>query len=177
MRLRLMIVAAACLMMTGCRHKTLATPVIPPPSPVAVTGVAGPKTPPLLPTETLPSAPVATVPVVPGTPAKRVKKKVVPAPVEVANVPPPPPAPIAIGSLSAAGESNGESRRAVSELITANEKRLGGLSADVRDKQKDQIVRVRNFQAEAQKALGGGDAEGAMNMATKAKVLLDEMTN
>ena len=174
-RLRL-VLAGFCLVIVGCRHKTPLAPVIPPPAPVAVTGVPSPKNPPLLPTETLPTAPVATVPVVPGAPAKRARKKTVaPAPVEVASVAPPP-APVAIGSLSAEGISEGGSRKTVMDLLATNEKRLGGLSFDVKDKQKDQITRVRNFQAEAQKALGGGDAEGAMNMAKKAKVLLDELT-
>ena len=75
-----------------------------------------------------------------------------------------------------AGGASAESRKAVYDLIVANDKRIAGLSAGVKEKQKDQIARVRNFQADAQKALEGGDSEGAMTLATKAKVLLDEIS-
>jgi hypothetical protein len=175
MRLRLAVVGL-CLLMTGCRHRTPVVPVIPPPAPVAVTNDATPKTPPLLPSETPPPAPMATVPVVPAAPAKKAKKTkptaATAAPNEVATATPPS---VAIGSLSEDGESISQSRKSVAELIAANAKRLGALSADVKDKEKDQIVRVQNFQADAQKALSSGETEGALTLATKAKVLLDEI--
>ena len=148
-------------------------------TPVAVANVPGPKTPILLPTETPPLAPVATVPVVPETPAKKAKRKVVApaAPVEVAVALPPPPPPVSLGELSAEGGSTAASPKTVMELILANEKRLNGLPKDVREKQKAHIVMVRNFQVDARKALLSGDVEGAMTLATKAGVLLDEIAN
>ena len=164
--------------LAGCRHRTPVAPVIPPPAPVTVAGAVEPKTPPQLPSEPWPSAPLAKAPVVPPTPAKK-KKKPAPAPPanEVASAAAPPPlaAPVAIGALSAEGDSTGQNRQRVVELITANEKRLAGFPADTKDRYRDNLLRVRNFETDAQKALGTGDTDGAMTLATKAKVLLDEV--
>jgi hypothetical protein len=174
---RVMLAGMVCVGAAGCRHKVTPAPVIPPPTPVVVATPPVPSTPAQLPTETAGTAPLGTVPVVPGKPAKKVAKKVAPAPapVEVAAATPPPPPPIEIGTLTAAGSDTGANRKSASELLAANEKRLVGLSASVKDKQKDQVGRVRSFQAEGIKALRDGDSDAAMNLATKAKVLLDEM--
>jgi ribosomal protein S20 len=60
-------------------------------------------------------------------------------------------------------------------MIAANEKRLNGLPAQIAEEQKAQISKVRNFQRQAQAALSSGDAEGAKTLATKAKLLLDDL--
>jgi len=41
--------------------------------------------------------------------------------------------------------------------------------------EKAQISKVRNFQRQAQEALNSGDAEGQRLLATKAKLLLDDL--
>jgi len=61
------------------------------------------------------------------------------------------------------------------DLIAANEKRLNALSAQIVEAEKAQISKVRNFQRQAQEALSSGDAEGAKTLATKAKLLLDDL--
>jgi len=61
-------------------------------------------------------------------------------------------------------------------MIAANEKRLNALPIQVSDEQKAQISKVKNFQRQAQEALNSGDAEGAKTLATKAKLLLDDLT-
>ena len=43
------------------------------------------------------------------------------------------------------------------------------------DAEKAQISKIRNFQRQAQEALTSGDLEGAKTLATKAKLLLDDL--
>ena len=43
------------------------------------------------------------------------------------------------------------------------------------DEQKAQVSKVKNFLKDAQDALKSGDAEGAKTLATKAKLLLDDL--
>ncbi len=61
-------------------------------------------------------------------------------------------------------------------MIAANEKRLNALPSQILDEQKAQISKVKNFQRQAQEALSSGDAEGAKTLATKAKLLLDDLS-
>ena len=61
-------------------------------------------------------------------------------------------------------------------MIAANEKRLSALPAQIVEEQKPQISKVKNFQRQAQEALNSGDAEGAKTLATKAKLLLDDLS-
>ena len=60
-------------------------------------------------------------------------------------------------------------------MIASNERRLNGLSSQLQESEKAQISKVRNFQKQAQDALSSGDVEGAKTLATKAKLLLDDM--
>ena len=165
----------------GCRHKpppvTLQVP--PPPSPVPLEPAPEPKNPPLVasvPTQPIP-LPRVTVP--PPKKPKKVKKSAPAVQVALANVPPNPaaaPDPSSvIGALTPGGEQVPERHQQAVELIAANDKRLSGLSAEFKEKQKEQLIRVQNFQKQAQTALAAGDAEGAYTLATKAKVLLDDL--
>jgi hypothetical protein len=52
---------------------------------------------------------------------------------------------------------------------------LTALPAQTLDDQKAQINKVKNFLRDAQEALKSGDDEGAMTLATKAKLLLDDI--
>jgi ribosomal protein S20 len=61
-------------------------------------------------------------------------------------------------------------------MIAANEKRLNALPAQIVEEQKAQISKVKTFQRQAQEALSSGDAEGAKTLATKAKLLLDDLS-
>jgi ribosomal protein S20 len=81
----------------------------------------------------------------------------------------------AIGALSVGGEANPRSQQEAGELLSSIEKRLNGVSASKAGAEKAQISRIRNFQRQAQTALDTGDAEGAKTLATKAKLLLDDL--
>jgi ribosomal protein S20 len=97
-----------------------------------------------------------------------------PAPVQTASADPSPEV-AAIGSLTAGGEANPQTKQEAADLIASIEKRLTALPAQTLDDQKAQISKVKNFLRDAQAALKSGDAEGAKTLATKAKLLLDDL--
>jgi ribosomal protein S20 len=113
---------------------------------------------------------------------KREKKKpapkapVVPEPVQIASVAPPQsPEDTAIGALTAGGEANPQTKQEAADLIASSEKRLNTLPAQKAEDEKAQVNKVKNFLKDAQEALKTGDAEGAKTLATKAKLLLDDL--
>jgi ribosomal protein S20 len=112
---------------------------------------------------------------------KREKKKPAPKapapePVQIAAVTPPPsPEETAIGALTAGGEANPQTKQEAADLISSSEKRLNALPAQKAEDEKAQVSKVRNFLKDAQEALKTGDAEGAKTLATKAKLLLDDL--
>ncbi|MDQ2833081.1 MAG: hypothetical protein M3Y50_04905 [Acidobacteriota bacterium] len=81
----------------------------------------------------------------------------------------------AIGALTAGGEANPQTKQEASDLLASIEKRLNALPAQMNDDGRAQVNKVRNFWREAQAALQSGDAEGAKTLATKAKLLLDDL--
>jgi ribosomal protein S20 len=81
----------------------------------------------------------------------------------------------AIGALSSGGDTSPRAQQEAAGLIAANEKRVNGISAQKTEEQKAQISKIRNFQRQAQEALSSGDTEGAKTLATKAKLLLDDI--
>lgn len=168
-------VGLICVCLTGCHHRQVALTPIPSPQPVAVDTTAKADTVALV--QPVPIAPV------PLTPVNAVKKKVkkqkrvpvivasAPAPVQVANSPDP----NLIGALTAGGSDVSQSKREAQELIGALDRRVNALPQAVKESQKVQLVQVRNFQKDAQTSLRAGDAEGALTLATKAKLLLDDL--
>ena len=101
--------------------------------------------------------------------------KPAPEPAQVASAEPPTEA-AAIGALTSGGEANPRSQQEAADMIAANEKRLSALPAQIVEDQKAQISKVKTFQRQAQEALTSGDAEGAKTLATKAKLLLDDLS-
>jgi len=81
----------------------------------------------------------------------------------------------AIGALTAGGDTNPRMQQDAMDLIASIEKRLNALPAQKVEEQKTQISKVKNFLRQAQEALSSGDAEGAKTLATKAKLLLDDL--
>jgi hypothetical protein len=81
----------------------------------------------------------------------------------------------AIGELSAGGDSNPKAQQDANDLITSSERRVNGLPQKVAAQQQTSVRRVRYFLRQARQALGSGDAEGARTLATKAKLLLDDL--
>jgi ribosomal protein S20 len=165
--------------LSGCRHKPQLAPLPPVMAPVALEKIPEPNDLPMVdvPKLSLPPVPVAT-----NTKPKREKKKPAPKvapppePAQVANVAPPPtPEETAIGALTAGGETNPQTKQEAGDLITSSEKRLNALSAQKAEEEKAQVSKVKNFLKDAEDALKSGDAEGAKTLATKAKLLLDDL--
>lgn len=129
----------------------------------------------------LPPTPVAAAAAKPRREKKRVRPVTTPPvetpPTQVAATPAPPaPAPaLAIGSLTAGGSSSPQTVQDATDLLNSIEKRLNALPSDKAEEQRTQINKIKNFWRDAQAALKTGDGEGAMTLATKAKLLLDDL--
>jgi ribosomal protein S20 len=167
--------------LSGCRHKTQLAPLPVIQTQVDLLDIPEPDNLPLLeatPVNTLPEPTAAA-----ATKLKRERKKTAKiAPPAVPAVPSIPTASIepspevtAIGALTAGGETNPQAKQEAADLIASIEKRLNAFTAQTTDDQKAQISKVRNFWRDAQAALKSGDAEGAKTLATKAKLLLDDL--
>lgn len=162
----------------GCRHKAQVATLPMVLEPVEIADIPEPDKLPMIeaPQIKLPPVPYAT-----NAKPKREKKKPAPKvappePVVVASAPPPPsPEETAIGALTAGGEANPQTKQEAEDLIASSEKRLNALSAAKAEEQKAQVSKVKNFLKDAQDALKSGDAEGAKTLATKAKLLLDDL--
>ncbi len=188
----------ACAVLTGCHHRQAQPVLLPPQTPVALIEVPEPNTPPLVEAQSpkLPAVPTAQA-VKPGRVKKRSPKKTQDAGVQgttttatatgagqakkpgeiagTATAPKPDTSVVGIGALTVGGEQSPRAMQEASELAAANERRLNALSTDAVKAQADLVGKVRNFQREAQLALGSGDAEGAKTLATKGKLLLDDL--
>jgi ribosomal protein S20 len=166
--------------LAGCRHKPQLAPLPPVMAPVALEEIPEPDDLPMVeaPTEKLPPVPVSTE----AGKLKRKKKtpKVVapsepPPETQVASAAGPPSPDAAVGALTAGGETNPQTKQDAEDLIASIDKRLNALPAQKAEEQKAQVSKVRNFWKDAQDALKSGDAEGAKTLATKAKLLLDDL--
>jgi ribosomal protein S20 len=145
-------------------------------SPVALEEIPEPDD---LPMVEVPQIKLPPVPVATNAKPKRERKKpapkpVTPEPVQVASIAPPPEE-TAIGALTAGGEASPQTKQDAADLIASSEKRLNALSAQKAEEEKAQVSKVKNFLKDAQEALKSGDAEGAKTLATKAKLLLDDL--
>ncbi len=161
--------------LVGCRHKPQVAPVPQVLSPVALEDIPEPD----LPMVEMPQVKLPPVPVATNAKPKRPKKKPAPKapepePAQVASVAPPPEE-TAIGALTVGGEANPQTKQEAADLIASSEKRLNALSSQRSEDEKAQISKVKNFLKDAQDALKTGDAEGAKTLATKAKLLLDDL--
>ena len=179
--------------LTGCHHRRVQPVVLPPQTPVALLQLPEPDAP-LVPSQTpkLPAVPVAQAAEKPKKAKKRPSKPIpVPAPQQVATnvpaaakkpvdaanaTPPKPDTPVvSIGALTVGGEQSPRALQEANELLVANDRRLNAISADTLKSQTELVGKVKNFQKDAQLALGSGDAEGAKTLATKGKLLLDDL--
>lgn len=163
--------------LSGCRHKRPQLPVLPPVlAPVPL------ETPPVSEEQPMIPAPVVELPPVPIAAAaaspRRERRRIVPktsaaAPEEAA--PEPMPDTVAIGELTAGGAADPQAQQEDANLISSIEKRLNALPARTVRRQRTQINKIRNFWQQAREALNSGDVEGAKTLATKAKLLLDDL--
>ena len=85
------------------------------------------------------------------------------------------PAAMAIGTLSTGGDATPQSQQRVQDLIASIGKRISSLSSTVAAAKRRQVGQVKNFLEQAQQALNSGDTDGATNLATKARLLMDEV--
>jgi len=97
------------------------------------------------------------------------------APVQAAEAVTPAESASVIGEFTPGGDQDPKAQKEATDLITANEKRLSALSPEVARGQATLVSNVRNFQKQAQEALKAGDAAGAKTLATKGKLLLDDL--
>jgi type IV secretory pathway VirB10-like protein len=171
--LALSLLLVACI--AGCRHKPPAF-AIPHGAqvPIAIEEPPSPDPPLMIAEVPAPElAPLPPPPLPPPTPRKRP----VPAPKEEPPVQAAEAAPavLAIGTLSTGGDPTPQSQHLAQDIISSIQRRISALSAKAAESQKKQVRQVRHFLDQAQQALNSGDAEGAENLATKARLLMDDL--
>lgn len=163
-----------CMVLAGCRHKTLWVPPSTVTAPVDLADIPPPADQPLI-AEVPPPQIISVQPTV--QPKRPTRKKAAPAPkeppVQVASAAEP--AALAIGSLTTGGDSVPQTQQQARDLITAIQKRIADLPHSVANQQKSQLRQVNRFLKEAQQALDSGDAEGAVTLATKARLIMDDI--
>jgi ribosomal protein S20 len=169
--------------LSGCRHKTQLAPLPVIQTKVELLDIPESDNLPLLeptPEKVLPEPTAAA-----AAKLKRERRKTTKIPPPAPAVAPAPAIPTAsvepsaevtaIGALTAGGETSPQTKQEAEDLIASIEKRLNAFPTPTTDDQRAQISKVRNFWRDAQAALKSGDAEGAKTLATKAKLLLDDL--
>ena len=116
-------------------------------------------------------APAPAVAAPPSPPAKQTEQAADVAPSSEAAAPDAE----SIGIFTVGGDQSPRNRQEAANLIAANDRRLAAVSGDRGHADSSLLMKVRNFQREAEQALNSGDAEGAKTLATKGKLLLDDM--
>jgi ribosomal protein S20 len=166
------------LMLSACvGHKTdqaqvepLAPPIVdaPPVKPATPTDLPPPvvNAPAQAPTTTTPT-PQAE----PEQPAPRKKPPVAKPPEQASNDNP---GVSAIGQLSTGDPS--DLRKQTVNSLTATERGLQNIGRKLNDQEEKTAIQIREFVKQARQALTSGDVDGANTLASKAKVLLEELT-
>ena len=165
-----------CVVLSGCRHKPVRSPL-----PVGVLTPVELETPPVDESTTqiasVPQPEPAPLPSVqpPAPPRRRAASapKEADQPIQVANNDVS--AALAIGALSAGGDSTTHTALQAQDVINAVLRRIAALSSQIASARKQEVRQVRNFIDQAQKALKSGDTEGAHTLATKAGLLMDDV--
>jgi outer membrane biosynthesis protein TonB len=82
----------------------------------------------------------------------------------------------AIGQLTTGDSAAGErTKHETADLIGATQQGLSAIKRALTNDEKATAGQILNYLKQAQQALDNGDADGAKGLATKAKVLLDEL--
>jgi hypothetical protein len=82
-----------------------------------------------------------------------------------------------IGQLSPAnGDSNTADRQQLTAQINTTENRLNGIHRSMNADEQKTVALIRTFITKAREALKTDDVDGAKGFATKAKLLLEELT-
>jgi hypothetical protein len=179
------------VLLTGCQHRVKVPPLPPqaktpsvylPPPAANQLPPMGSQEPPAGLTD---AKPAAAQEMKPKRRAHRSPSPVAPAAGDGPS-PAPAPAPVAtpsitpaatLGALSPGGEAaDSKQQQEVLGKIAAVERRIAELPRAIADRQEKQVANVRLFLKEASDALKGGDVEGAGILATKADLLLDDIS-
>jgi hypothetical protein len=82
----------------------------------------------------------------------------------------------AIGQLTTGDSASGErTKHETADLIGSTQQGLIAIKRALSNEEKATAGQIHNYLRQAQQALENGDADGAHLLATKAKVLLDEL--
>lgn len=191
---RIAVIVAACFLLpvTGCRHKSKPLPPqqaqapVPPPAMMVHYPALPSIPPPVLRRVELASAPEAPPP---SRPHRSSHRKPSPAKAgtstETASAQEKPQTEIAaagtpdaspIGQLTAGGDAtNIQQRHNIERLINNTENGLDKIGRSLNADEQKTAVQIRTFLTKAKQALTDNDLDGANTLATKAKVLLDEL--
>ncbi len=82
-----------------------------------------------------------------------------------------------IGQLTIGDSASGErTKHETADLISTTQQGLSSIKRTLSNDEKATAGQIHNYLKQAQQALDNGDADGAHLLATRAKVLLDELT-
>ena len=82
-----------------------------------------------------------------------------------------------IGQLTTGDSALGErTKHETADLIGETQQGLSGIKRSLSSDEKVTATQIRTYLKLAQQALDSGDTDGAHTLATKAKLLLDELT-
>jgi outer membrane biosynthesis protein TonB len=82
-----------------------------------------------------------------------------------------------IGQVTIGDSAMGEkTKKDTADLINGTEQGLNGIKRSLSTDEKSIAAQIRNYLKQALQALDNGDTDGAHNLATRAKLLLDELT-
>jgi hypothetical protein len=82
-----------------------------------------------------------------------------------------------IGQLTTGDSASEEkTKHETADLIAETQQGLNGIKRSLSTDEKVTAAQIRTFLKQAQQALDNGDTDGAHLLATKAKLLLDELT-
>jgi ribosomal protein S20 len=165
------------LLLTGCFHRKVQVAQNQPlPPPIEEAPPAKPE-----PAPTNLPPPVVTIPeqatqqqiAPPPEPVKKPPKHRKPANTntQVASAGPAPSVP-AVGNLTT---SDPNTRQQTDASIEQTEKTLNGIGRKLNDQEQKTAAQIREFIKQARESLTAGDVDAAHTLATKAKVLLDEL--
>lgn len=163
--------------LSGCRHRRPQLPVLPAVlAPIPLATLPPPTSEPMLqapPPQPQMPIPIAAAAASPRRERRRTTPRATTTPEE--SSPEPVPEADAIGELTTGGATNPQAQQEAAEMISTIGNRLKAIPAQTARHQRTQINKIRNFWHQAQGALNSGDVEGAKTLATKAKLLLDDL--
>ena len=172
--------AGIAVSLSGCHHRTPQVPVLPAVlAPVPLATLPPPTTEPML--NAPPAQPQLPIPIAEAAASpKRERRHTAPrtaaaVPEETPAIPEPVPEADAIGQLTTGGATNPQAQQEAAEMILSIGNRLNAIPPQTARHQRSQINKIRNFWHQAQGALHSGDVEGAKTLATKARLLLDDL--